>query len=73
MESVKVVFLCMANSQLLGVLWMVMSRNFSLLSSSCSAVKARFGCILLKSCRIMRSHHPGPTPPILTKVELIRT
>jgi hypothetical protein len=53
MVSLKVGFLCMANSQLLGVLWMVVSRKFSLWSFSFSAVKIRFGCILLKSCRML--------------------
>jgi hypothetical protein len=50
--SVKVGFLCIEKSQLLGVLWMVMSRKFSFWSISCSAVNLRFGCILLKSCRM---------------------
>jgi len=46
MVSVNVSFLYMANFQLVGVLWMVMSRKFSWLSVSCSAVKTSFGCIL---------------------------
>jgi hypothetical protein len=51
--SVKMGFLYMANSKLLGVLWMVTSRKFSLWSHSSCAVKIRLRCILLKSSRIL--------------------
>jgi len=53
MVSVNVGFLYMANFQLVGVLWMVMSRKFSWLSVPCSAVNNGFGCILLKSSMIL--------------------
>jgi len=53
MVSVNVGFLYMANFQLVGVLWMVMSRKFIWLSVSCSAVNTSFGCILLKSSRVL--------------------
>ena len=53
MVSVKVGFLYTANFQLAGVLWMVMSRKFIWLFVSCSAVNLSFGCIVLKSSRML--------------------
>ena len=47
--SVKVGFLCMEIVQFVGVLWIVVSRKFILLSDSISAVKFMFWWILLKS------------------------
>jgi len=41
--SVNVGFLCMEIIQLVGVLWIVMSRKFILLSDSVSAVNFMFG------------------------------
>jgi len=41
--SVNVVFLCMESTQLVGVLWIVMSTKFNLLSDSVSAVNFIFG------------------------------
>ena len=53
MISVNVGFLYMANSQLVGVLWVVMSRKFNWLFVSFSAVNFSFGCIVLKSSRML--------------------
>ena len=47
--SVYVGFLCMEITQLCGVLWSVMSRKFSLLSDSVSAVNFMFVWMLLES------------------------
>jgi hypothetical protein len=51
--SVNVCLHYMANSQLVRVLWMVMSRKFIWLFVSCSAVNFSFGCIVLKSSRML--------------------
>jgi len=53
MVSVNVGFLYMAYSLLRGALWMVMSRKFSWLFISCSAVNFSFGCVVLKSSRML--------------------
>ena len=53
MVSINVGFLYMADFQLVGVLWMVMSRKFIWLFVSCSAVNFSFGCIVLKSSRML--------------------
>ena len=47
--SVNVGFLCMEITQLVGVLWIVVSKKFILLSDSISAVNFMFWWILLKS------------------------
>jgi len=49
MLSVKEGFLYMEIFQLVGVLWIVTSRKFSLLLVSVSAVNVMFGWIVLKS------------------------
>ena len=51
--SVNVGFLRMEITQLCGVLWSVMSRKFSLLSDSVSAVNFMFVWMLLKSFAIL--------------------
>jgi len=54
--SVNVGFLCMEITHLVGVLWIVMSKKFILLSDSISAVNFMFGWILLKSlCMLLMS------------------
>jgi hypothetical protein len=53
MVSVNVGFLYMVNFQLVGVLWMVMSRKFIWLFVSCSAVNFSFGCIVFKSSMML--------------------
>ena len=47
--SVNVGFLCMEITQFVGVLWIVVSKKFILLSDSISAVNFMFWWILLKS------------------------
>ena len=47
--SVKVGFLCMEITQFVGVLWIVVSKKFILLSDSISAVNFMFWWMLLKS------------------------
>ena len=53
MASVNVGFLYIANFQLVGVLWMAKSRKFNWLFVSGSAVSFSFGCIVLKSSRML--------------------
>jgi len=56
MLSVKEGFLYMEIFQLVGVLWIVTSRKFSLLLVSVSAVKVMFGWIVLKSFCMLFLH-----------------